>query len=54
MLLEAKPHRKRYDGRIYRSQKTKAKYSPRIYREIGRTLVELMGLEVKKQKEKND
>ena len=30
MLLEAKPHWEQYERRVYRSQKTKAKYSRRI------------------------
>ena len=37
MFLEAKPHRERYVRRIYRSQKIKAKYSPRILKEIEKT-----------------
>ena len=34
LLLEAKPHRKCYERRIYRSQKAKAKYSRCIQREL--------------------
>ena len=37
MVLEAKPHREGQERRIYRSQKIKAKYSPRIQRGIEKT-----------------
>ena len=37
MRLEEKPHRERYERGIYRWQKIKGKYSPRIQREIEKT-----------------
>ena len=54
IILQAKPHRKRYERRIYRSQKTKAKYSPRIQKEIEKTQVQLTCFKVKKRKAKNE
>ena len=54
IILEAEPHRERYVGRIYMSQKIKAKYSPRIQREIEKTQVQLTCFKVKKKKAKND
>ena len=54
MFLDAKPHRERYVRRIYRSQKIKAKYSPRILKEIEKIQVQLTCFEVKMQKAKND
>ena len=38
LLQEAKPHRKHYERRIYRSPKIKAKYSSRIQRELEKNI----------------
>ena len=52
-LIFLEGHRERYVRRIYKSQKIKAKYSPRIQREIEKTQVQLTCSGVKKQKARN-